>query len=77
MSNRCRIDATSIPEEGEGETDSRVRSGGSVPNKPLTSLRLSCRSFKGQHDWGNRDAQENWRSERVSERISERVLGDL
>ena len=28
MSNRCRI---------EGEADSRMRSGGSVPNKPLTN----------------------------------------
>ena len=32
MSNRCQID----PGGGEG-TDSRVRSGGSVPNKPLTN----------------------------------------
>ena len=30
MSNRCQIDP--------GETDLRVRSGGSVPNKPLTIL---------------------------------------
>ena len=54
MSNRCRIDAKSTPEEGggggfegavrgacpcggEGEVDLRVRSGGPVPNTPLTN----------------------------------------
>ena len=34
MLNRCQID----PRGGEGEADSRVGSGGPVPNKPLTSL---------------------------------------
>ena len=34
MLNRCQID----PRGGEGEADSRATFGGSVPNKPLTSL---------------------------------------
>ena len=34
MLNRCQID----PWGGEGEADSRVGSGGPVPNKPLTIL---------------------------------------
>ena len=34
MLNRCRID----PWGGEGEADSRMGSGGSVPNKPLTII---------------------------------------
>ena len=34
MSNRCQID----PRGGEGEADSRVGSGGPVPNKPLTII---------------------------------------
>ena len=36
MLNWCPID----PWEGEGEADSRVRSGGSVPNNPLAILSL-------------------------------------
>ena len=42
MSNQCRIDVKSMPNrpltKGEGEADSRVGSGGAVPNKPLTML---------------------------------------
>ena len=40
MSNRCQID----PWGGEGEADSRVGSGGPVPNKPLTTLRFRIRA---------------------------------
>ena len=45
MSNRCRIDVESMsnrcridPSGGEGKADSRVGSGGSVPNKALTRI---------------------------------------
>ena len=45
--NRCRINVESMlhrcqidPWGGEGEVDSRVGSGGSVPHKPLTTLTL-------------------------------------
>ena len=36
MLTRCQID----PRGGEGEVDSRVGSGGSVPKKPLTTQDL-------------------------------------
>ena len=42
MLNRCQIDSTS---GGEGEADSRMRSGGSVPNKPLTSSGCLLKTF--------------------------------
>ena len=38
MSNQCRIDVEFDPSGGEGEADSRVGSGGPVPNKPLTTV---------------------------------------
>ena len=44
--NRCQID----PRGGEGEADSRVRSGGSVPNEPLTTA--AALRFHNANDWG-------------------------
>ena len=47
MLNRCQVD----PWRGEGEADSRVGSGGAVPNKPLTTLGAQdCEPFSAlQH----------------------------
>ena len=42
------FDAKSTAEEEEGEVDSRVRSGGSVHNKPLTNSLDHFRGFKVQ-----------------------------
>ena len=38
MSDRCRIDAKSTPEERKARRIGGGGSGGSVPNKPLTKL---------------------------------------
>ena len=64
MSNRCRIDVESMPNRTlrEGEADSRVRSGVSVPNEHLIKVVNEFLQFSGQtgHHFDNTPRQNDF-----------------